>query len=358
MIAGPAVESTLSDDRAESLARDALAAMERLQIAPTPMNFTVWFAFHQGSNPDLVSEIEAYISHGEAFTQELCLRIYGKYFDTDKERDQVLIASHRIETAVGQVLSRLGEAGRDSEQHGERLASISGNLEEDQSQDVLRSLITTLSSEVRHMAQRNTQLAEAIYTSTQEISDLRNHLQDVRKQGLTDGLTQVANRRAFDIRLGEATQEAKALQNTFTLIMADVDHFKKFNDSYGHQMGDEVLKIVGKIMTHRLKEHDFVARYGGEEFAVILPDTRLVDGQAVAERLRSALAGKRLRNRRTGDDFGRVTLSLGVTQCAPSDTPQTVVERADKALYQAKREGRNRVASLQPQRAAPQTFAA
>ena len=358
MIAGSAVATTLSDDRAESLARDALAAMERLKIAPTPMNFTVWFAYHQGINPELTRDIERYISQGETFSQELCLKLYGKYFDTDKERDQVLIASHRIETAVGQVISRLGEAGRDSEQHGERLASISGNLEEDQSQDVLRSLITTLSDEVRHMAQRNTQLADAIYSSTQEISDLRNHLQDVRKQGLTDGLTQVANRRAFDIRLGEAIQEAKALQNTFTLIMADVDHFKKFNDSYGHQMGDEVLKIVGKIMTHRLKEDDFVARYGGEEFSVILPDTRLVDGQAVAERLRSALAGKRLRNRRTGDDFGRVTLSLGVTSFVPGDTPQTVIERADKALYQAKREGRNRVACQQPSRTGQQTFAA
>ncbi len=358
MIAGSAVASTLSDDRAESLARDALAAMERFQIAPTPMNFTVWFAYHQGANRDLVAEIERYIARGEAFSQELCLKLYGKYFDTDKERDQVLVASHRIETAVGQVLSRLGEAGRDNEQHGERLASISGNLDEDQSQDVLRSLITTLSDEVRHMARRNTQLAEAIYSSTQEISDLRNHLQDVRKQGLTDGLTQVANRRAFDIRLGEAIQEAKALQNTFTLIMADVDHFKKFNDSYGHQMGDEVLKIVGKIMTHRLKEDDFVARYGGEEFSVILPDTKLVDGQAVAERLRSALAGKRLRNRRTGDDFGRVTLSLGVTHYVPGDTAQTVIERADKALYQAKREGRNRVACQQPSRETPQTFAA
>ena len=358
MIAGSAIATPLSDDQAESLARDALAAMERLQIAPTPMNFTVWFAFHQGTDRDLVAEIEGYIARGEAFSPELCLRVYGKYFDTNKERDQVLIASHRIETAVGQVLSRLGEAGRHSEQHGERLASIKGNLEEDQSQDVMRSLITTLSEEVRHMAQRNNQLAEAIYSSTQEISDLRNHLQDVRKQGLTDGLTQVANRRAFDIRLGEAIQEAKALQNTFTLIMADVDHFKKFNDTYGHQMGDEVLKIVGKIMTHRLKEDDFVARYGGEEFSVILPDTKLIDGQAVAERLRSALAGKRLRNRRTGDDFGRVTLSLGVTHYVPGDTPQTVIERADKALYQAKREGRNRVSCQQPPRATVQTCAA
>ena len=358
MIAGSAVASTLSDDRVESVARDALAAMERLKIAPTPMNFTVWFAYHQGSNPELTSEIERYISRGESFSQDLCLKLYGKYFDTDKEREQVLIASHRIETAVGQVISRLGEAGRDSEQHGERLASISGNLEEDQSQDVVRSLITTLSDEVRHMARRNTQLAEAIYCSTQEISDLRNHLQDVRKQGLTDGLTQVANRRAFDIRLGESIQEARALQNTFTLIMADVDHFKKFNDRYGHQMGDEVLKIVGKIMTHRLKEDDFVARYGGEEFSVILPDTKLADGQAVAERLRSALAGKRLRNRRTGDDFGRVTLSLGVTHYVPGDSAQSVIERADKALYQAKREGRNRVACQQASRATPETFAA
>ncbi len=119
-----------------------------------------------------------------------------------------------------------------------------------------------------------------------------------------------------------------------------------------------MLKIVGKIMTHRLKEGDFVARYGGEEFGAILPDASLTDGQVVAERLRSALAGKRLRNRRTGDDFGRVTLSLGVADYSPGDTAEDIVRRADQALYRAKREGRNRVASEGAAEASPETCAA
>ncbi len=358
MTAGSPTASLPAGHGAEDIARQALSAMEKLQIPPTPMNFTVWFAYHEGEKKELVKEVETYIAHGQDFSPELCLRLYSKYFDNDEERDQVLVASHRIETAVGHVLNRLGEAGRDNEQHGERLANLSGNLEEDQSQDALRSLLTTLSEEVRHMAERNSHLADAIYTSTQEISELRNHLQEVRQQGLTDGLTQVANRRHFDLKLDESVQNAKAVDGTFTLIMADVDHFKKFNDTYGHQMGDEVLKIVGKIMRHRLKENDFVARYGGEEFSVILPNTKLADGEAVAERLRSALAGKRLRNRRTGDDFGRVTLSLGLTHYVPGDTPESVVERADQALYQAKREGRNRAAYKQPDDTQVQTCAA
>ena len=358
MTASSPVAAAQSGVQAELLAKQALSAMEKLRIPPTPMNFTVWFAFHQGESEKLVKEIETLIAHGEEFTTEVCLGLYSKYFDTDSERDEVLVASHRIETAVGHVIQRLGEAGRNNEQHGERLASISGDLVEDQSQDALRSLITTLAEEVRHMAERNSELADAISTSTQEISDLRNHLQEVRKQGLTDGLTQVANRRAFDLHLADSIDEAIKLKTTFTLIMADVDHFKKFNDTYGHQIGDEVLKIVGKIMTHRLKEGDFVARYGGEEFCAILPDANSSDGQAAAERLRSALAGKRLRNRRTGDDFGRVTLSLGVTDYSPGDTAESIVERADKALYQAKHEGRNRVVRQTAADESPETCAA
>jgi diguanylate cyclase len=126
-------------------------------------------------------------------------------------------------------------------------------------------------------------------------------------------------------------------------MLTDIDHFKKFNDSYGHLTGDQVLRLVAGAVRQNVKGQDFTARYGGEEFAIILPDTTLHSATTVADHIRRTVMNKDLMKRSTGEHLGRVTVSIGIATLGPADSPQSLIERADVCLYAAKRSGRNRV---------------
>jgi diguanylate cyclase len=139
--------------------------------------------------------------------------------------------------------------------------------------------------------------------------------------------------------------DANKTGEPLSLVITDIDHFKHFNDTYGHQMGDQVLRLVGRTLTDSVKGRDTPARYGGEEFALILPQTRLADALVLAEQIRRTIMRRHIVRRDTGDDFGTITLSMGVAAYHPTEHLMDTIRRADAALYQAKRSGRNRVVS-------------
>src|SRR5262249_43341180 len=154
----------------------------------------------------------------------------------------------------------------------------------------------------------------------------------------TDALTGVCNRRAFDDELNRRVAEWQRRKTMFSLVMLDVDHFKKFNDTHGHQAGDGVLKGVAKTLKDTLREMDFVARYGGEEFAAVLPVTNQSEALIAAERMRVAVEKAVFKFH--GTEL-RVHCSFGVAQVLVDNTPAEMVRRADAALYQSKSAGRN-----------------
>lgn len=125
--------------------------------------------------------------------------------------------------------------------------------------------------------------------------------------------------------------------------MVDIDHFKRFNDTHGHQVGDQVLRLVAKTLTDCVRAGDLPARYGGEEFAVVLPKTGIQVARPIAERIRTTLAARKIIRRNTGEGLGGITISIGAALYHPGETPAALVARADSALYAAKRQGRNRL---------------
>ena len=179
--------------------------------------------------------------------------------------------------------------------------------------------------------------------SAHEIEGLRTDLANAQHEANTDSLTGIANRKYFDYELGIAAEAARASGEALSLLLADIDHFKLFNDTHGHPIGDQVLRLVAQVLTQSVKGRDLAARYGGEEFAVILPQTDLEGARILAEQIRRTVASNRVRLRASRRPLGTITLSVGCAQFDPREGLSELIWRADEALYQAKRQGRNQV---------------
>jgi diguanylate cyclase (GGDEF)-like protein len=159
-----------------------------------------------------------------------------------------------------------------------------------------------------------------------------------------DSLSGMANRRSFDTRLEDEWQRACKSEGRIGLLMIDVDHFKLFNDHYGHLEGDACLRRVGELLSSGVDQTDFAARYGGEEFVVLLPDAGVDHARAIAERVRTRVAQQGIANKPAPNGF--VTVSIGIAMMQPQigESPQSLIEAADAMLYEAKRRGRNTAA--------------
>ena len=212
-----------------------------------------------------------------------------------------------------------------------------------QNRDEIKSVVETLIKSTHEMRGTNKALEERLTLSKSEISNLQHSLEAIRAESLTDPLTGLGNRKYFDRSIGIAVQQAIAYGEPLSLLMFDIDHFKSFNDSYGHLTGDQVLRLVGMSLKQTIKGQDITARYGGEEFAVVLPNTALRQALTVADHIRRAVMAKELKKKSTGEILGRVTISVGVSMLKPGDDTDSLIERADACLYAAKRDGRNRV---------------
>jgi diguanylate cyclase len=184
----------------------------------------------------------------------------------------------------------------------------------------------------------NEKLQSKLEEAEGKISDQAEELRSQQSEARTDSLTQLANRRAFDGALAKGVEESQASKKPCTLLIFDVDHFKKFNDTHGHQAGDEVLRSVGKTIKQVVKSHDLPCRYGGEEFAVIMRDTRIADGRVGAERVRKAIEAMRIQFE--GKAL-KVSASIGLAEIAFGEDSAKLIRRADEAVYTAKEAGRN-----------------
>jgi len=208
-------------------------------------------------------------------------------------------------------------------------------------EETLRVLDETSSMEISNH-QLDIQLARIV----EEVNELRNELDQVREEAMMDTLTRIANRKAFDLELEQVIFNSRQAKQPFCLLLADIDHFKQFNDTYGHLIGDKVLRFVAGTLKNHIKGNDMVARYGGEEFAIILPLTNVNGAKAIANQLREVIAHGELKDKTKGGSYGKVTISIGITQFRASDLPNELIQRSDKALYLAKDRGRNRVEVL------------
>jgi diguanylate cyclase len=330
-------------ERTMAFAEIALGQIKALRQPAVPRNYEVWYTYATGYNPSLNQTINETLAREGTLSPEHLDDIYNNFLCPSRLTDRIDTVGSKVVDEIDRIMAMIEAAVGTTSSYTESLVDVSQRLGNAGDREGLRAIVEILVRSTREVEQTNQSLEARLRDSKHEINQLQENLETVRNESLTDPLTGLANRKYFDQTVERAVGDARAKNEQLSLLMTDVDHFKMFNDTYGHLTGDQVLRLVAQAVKQNVKGHDTAARYGGEEFAVILPKTPLRQALTVADHIRRAVASKELIKRSTGENLGRVTISVGVAMLHRDDAVQPLIERADACLYAAKRNGRNLV---------------
>lgn len=318
--------------------------LQRMVLHPaafTPMNYAVWYEYLAGINPALTEAMTPLIESRAALDNETIEKLYSQYvseYNSDMQR--------ALRVGIQQLLSKLvestSEVSREAQNFGNSLLShgkaLKGNLDPSE----LISLVNDLAGDTGKMQGSMQTLESQLEERKKEVEKLTQEIESARVEALTDPLTGVLNRRGFEIRTQPAFSDLASTQKGFCLMMLDIDHFKKVNDTYGHLFGDKVICAIANTLKSKVKGQDAIARMGGEEFVVLLPETNTLGAFAVAEHIRQAVENGKIRTQNSNDQVGGISVSIGIAAHTEGCTLLELIDRADKALYISKQGGRNR----------------
>lgn len=334
-----------SDKKAMQYARLALPMMAQHSVDPTPENYAVWYHYVMASNKELVKEIDHVIAQQLPFSADINRYMYNKYIMPFSGQQALDDATSGTQALMEEVLNIISEFSGETNTYHKQMDDHVQQLSNDQfkaqpMQEMVKEILTRAKAIRDSGSQMQTKLTE----SKNEIESLKKNLDQIATESKKDFLTGVYNRKTLDNFLEEQVGVARQNKSDLCLLMVDIDHFKQFNDRFGHLIGDEVLKTVAKSLIEAVRGKDMVARFGGEEFAVVLLNTPLAGALIVAETLRKSISSSDLVRKDTGATVGSITVSIGVARMrVESDTIPTLIARADDALYRSKKAGRNRV---------------
>jgi diguanylate cyclase len=325
-------------DYATSVAGQTFDLMRQHRVPPSPDNFAVWFRYEVGAFSQLKQAIGGLIAAGQPFDAATNRTLYRAFGD-------VQAADRAVDAGVSEQLAALMSGARQFlaaaiDDNRMQMRALDGVTAEAACERDPRQLIESLVSELSRATRRATALEANFAQTSRELDTIRQSLEEAEQRSKTDMLTGLANRHALEEYLGvqlRAMQDGGAL----SALMIDIDNFKTFNDSYGHVVGDQVLKLMASVLREHIRDTDLAARYGGEELMAVLPGTDLQMCRQVAERIRASVAERRIRRRSTGEEISPITISIGAAALRPGEAAENLIDRCDRALYRAKREGRN-----------------
>lgn len=321
----------------------ALAKMQAHQVTPTPHHYALFFAYGASQPSELVREIDLMYQKVPVVTDEILDELYTRFLSETQSR-AVKNSAESAKKILAEMMMSVAHLSGSTSAVSQEINRKLEALDDAPSDELMKDFASTIIESARVLKESSDQVAEKLANSQKQIADLKEDLAKASSESERDFLTGVYNRKAFDKRLHDGLQEAKEKDQQLSLLMLDIDHFKNFNDSFGHDIGDQVLKIVARTLTDSVKGMDMVARFGGEEFAVILPKTPIGGAMIVADAIRKAIASREMKRRDTGENYGVITVSVGVACYRHgTDNPAALLKRADEAMYRSKKSGRNRV---------------
>lgn len=325
------------------LAERTLELIRAYRSPASPRAYAVWYTYVAALNPALNEAVKRLTAeHGVLGDADIEV-LYETHLDRQRRPADMQRTSTAVLAEIDQLTETLDLALGSTRRYGESLESLSQNLTGPAvNRERVREVVAALVSATRDVASTNRTLEARMREGRSEIETLRETLQAARVETLTDALTGISNRRHFDEMLDGAIAGTREQRGEASLVVIDIDRFKRFNDTYGHLTGDAVLRLVAAVMREQVKCGATLARFGGEEFGIILPGVGTEAAREIAERVRTSTMVRELVKRSTGETLGKVTISLGVATSRPGDTAVSLLERADQCMFLAKRAGRNR----------------
>jgi diguanylate cyclase len=325
------------------LAETALDLIKSHRLPADPPSFEVWYTYAGRFIPALNQSLNEVLKSEQTLTADDVEHIYEKYVSSYRLGEHVGTIGGKIEGHVGNVLSTISAALGSAHRYSENLSGLDRRLSRNADPASLRAVIDNLLRATAEVEAQNKHFEKRLEDSQTQIQLLQANLDAVYLESRSDSLTSLGNRKYFDQMFAAAVAHAKQSGDPLSLLMCDIDHFKYFNDTYGHTIGDDILRLIASVIKKLVKDRDIAARYGGEEFAVVMPNARLPDAIALAEQIRTSVMGRDINIRSTGKSLGRVTISIGAAQLRDTEEALDLIERADAYLYKAKRAGRNKV---------------
>jgi diguanylate cyclase len=291
-----------------------------------------------GDNAELTNAIDTRLNKKDPITAEVIQYLYEKYVLMGMP-ERIDKTNNGLKLVVDNTLENINRAEATASHCTTGLTNSQSLLESCNDVQQLKSLVSEILSNTQKLTSTSSELKQELVRSTEEITKLRQELETVKETARTDGLTGLLNRGAFNRELQLLCNEHDI---TISLALFDIDHFKRINDTFGHLLGDKVLQYFAAILNGHRDDIHITARFGGEELAMIFVHSNEQETFRQAESIRQEFASSRLKKKGSDESIGQVTVSVGISTLQAGDTPQTLVERADQALYKSKAEGRNR----------------
>jgi len=334
----PPVYKHVAQQASENLRR-LLPFINKHKNPVNPVNYAVWYEYVSGENQQLNSAIDTRLSKNEPITEELTQYLYEKFVLMGMpERIEKTNSGMRL--IVDNTLQNITKAEAKAGACASDLNNSRSLLEGLHNVEDLKGVITDILSQTKMLTESSNDLKQELAKSTQDMMALKSELEEVKKAARTDGLTGLLNRGAFNQELDKLCNRGEI---EVSLILFDLDNFKNINDTYGHLLGDKVIQFFAGILKKHSNNIHPVARYGGEEMAMIMLNTKPQAVLETADAIRLALAKSNLKKKGSEDGIGQVTVSVGISKLNADDTPNTIIDRADQALYLSKANGRNQV---------------
>ncbi|QSX35049.1 diguanylate cyclase [Shewanella avicenniae] len=323
--------------------KKALPLMLKYQIPTTPTNYALWYTYVSEQNTQLNGQLDAIVTQYQTCPPSAAEQLFREHIGSKQE-----LNNRELRQSMEAMATELSQSIRDtSEGTTEFRAQLDKNFgklnqleQEATSLDQIMDMVRLLVKDSDEILSRTEFFQQQLGKAQQEITNLQQKLVEAEKDSMFDALTGCYNRRAFDL---DFTALINDMPQGICIVMVDIDHFKRINDTYGHMLGDQVLKAVANRLKEGCRDGMKIYRFGGEEFAIILPSSKMQLARHQAESLRRSVEKVSVKDRRRNATIGNISASFGVAEWQPKDSLEQLVERADTQLYEAKRLGRNRV---------------
>jgi len=322
--------------------RLALGYISKFDLSVNPVNYTVWYEYVSGKNMKLKKAIDQSLKNKNSLSSK---RIEGLYQRFVADGDRIVISKllTKISLMLKDITSHVSETDGDLAGHGKTLGDLAVKIGEADDFNEIKSIVDQMIVETKELVNSGKRLQNRMKISSEDLKQLQQELDKSQQEAQTDALTSLINRRGLEKRLELERIRAKQNDASFSIIMIDIDHFKRVNDTFGHLVGDSLIKNIAVLLKEHLRKNDIAARYGGEEFLILLPETDIKGAESVGTKIRKALSTKEWKIKDNGKSMGKITVSMGVALYKLNEPEGSLIKRADDALYLAKNKGRDQI---------------